>query len=115
MEDEFVYSTEEGDLRKQKSHKGKKRNSQPASDIFPKDGKVRVQREKKGRGGKTVSVIYGMPGSSDELKDWATRLKQKCGSGGSQKGDTIIIQGDQVDNIVSILKEAGFKATRAGG
>ncbi|MFW5715243.1 MAG: translation initiation factor [Spirochaetota bacterium] len=115
MDEEFVYSTEEGDLRKQ--HKGKKkknRGDNPPSGI-KNDGVIRVQRESKGRGGKTVSVIYGMPGSEEELHEWSTKLKQQCGTGGSVKSGTIIIQGDQVDSIVAILKNAGFSAKRAGG
>jgi len=119
MEDEFVYSTEEGDLRK-KSKGGKKgsRKENRASSNPPgmkKDGTARVQRESKGRGGKTVSVVYGLPVSGDELREWSTRLKQQCGCGGSVKDGTIVIQGDKVDRIVSILKDAGFPAKRAGG
>ncbi|HDQ13256.1 MAG TPA: hypothetical protein ENN41_00375 [Sediminispirochaeta sp.] len=114
MENEFVYSTEEGDLRK--SGRGKKKK-QPKSKLPPgikNDGTVRVQCEKKGRGGKTVTVVYGMPVSTDQLKDWATKLKQDCGSGGSVKSGTIIIQGDKADRLVEILKKSGFSVKRAG-
>ncbi len=116
MDDEFVYSTEEGDLRKQ--NKQKKKNKRKGGATPPgikNDGTIRVQKESKGRGGKTVSVVYGMPGSGEELKEWATKLKQQCGTGGSVKSGTIIIQGDKVDPIVSILKDAGFSAKRSGG
>src|SRR6056297_2720931 len=116
MDDEFVYSTDEGDLRRQK--KGRKKRSRGNAKTPPgikNDGTIRVQRESKGRGGKTVSVIYSMPGSEEELREWATRLKQQCGTGGSVKSGCIIIQGDKVDLIVSILAEAGFTAKRAGG
>ncbi|MFO7730700.1 MAG: translation initiation factor [Spirochaetia bacterium] len=116
MDEEFVYSTDEGDLRKQK--KGQKKRSRGNAKTPPgikNDGTIRVQRESKGRGGKTVSVLYGMPVSEEELQEWATKLKQQCGTGGSVKSGTIIIQGDKVDIIVSILENAGFSAKRAGG
>ncbi|MDZ7792429.1 MAG: hypothetical protein U5P10_01685 [Spirochaetia bacterium] len=116
MDDELVYSTDEGDLRKQK--KGRKKNSRGHAKTPPgikNDGIIRVQRESKGRGGKTVSVVYGMPVSDETLQEWATKLKQQCGTGGSVKSGTIIIQGDKVDTIVSILANAGFSAKRAGG
>lgn len=112
MEDEFVYSTEEGDLRKKKNRK-KATSARPEG--IKNDGTIRVQREKKGRGGKTVSIVYDMPVSRDELKEWSTKLKQQCGCGGSVKDGTIILQGDRTEKIVEILKSAGFQAKRAGG
>ena len=115
MNDEFVYSTEEGDLRK----KGKNRKKKPVRSARPSgikaDGTVRVQRESKGRGGKTVSVVYGLSSAGGDLNDWAARLKQQCGCGGSVKEGAVIIQGDKVDRIVGILQEAGFPVKRAGG
>lgn len=113
MDEEFVYSTEEGDLRKKDKGKQRKRKGTPPG--IKNDGTIRVQRESKGRGGKTVSVVYGLPGSEDDLREWSTKLKQQCGTGGSVKSGTIIIQGDMVDSIVTILKDAGFSAKRAGG
>ena len=116
MNDEYVYSTDEGDLRKQK--KGRKKSSRGNAKTPPgirNDGIIRVQRESKGRGGKTVSVVYGMPVSEEALQEWASTLKQQCGTGGSAKSGTIIIQGDKVDTIVTILANAGFSAKRAGG
>lgn len=113
MDEEFVYSTEEGDLRKKDKGKRKRRKETPPG--IKNDGTIRVQRESKGRGGKTVSVVYGLPGSEDDLREWSTKLKQQCGTGGSVKSGTIIIQGDMVDSIVTILKDAGFSAKRAGG
>ena len=115
MDDEFVYSTEEGDLRSKNKGKKKKRRGGNTPPGIKDDGTVRVQRESKGRGGKTVSVVYGLPGSDEELQEWATKLKQQCGTGGSVKSGALIIQGDQVDSIVTILKNAGFSAKRAGG
>ena len=107
--DTLVYSSAGGDLRK----KGK-----PASRPSPgmkKDGIVRVQRESKGRGGKTVSVVYGLPLTGDGLSAVAARLKQKCGSGGTVKDGAVIIQGDKVDMIIRLLSQEGYAVKRAGG
>jgi translation initiation factor 1 len=109
MSDKIVYSTESGDLRK------KQKDASRSPSIKINDGMVRVQKESKGRGGKTVSVIYGLPLSRTELTILAARLKQKCGSGGTVKERTIIIQGDKVDFIVQLLQKEGFDAKRAGG
>jgi translation initiation factor 1 len=118
MEDEFVYSTEEGDLRKKDKGRKKRPSKSDRSNTPPgikADGTVRVQRESKGRGGKTVSVVYGLPDPGDELKSWAARLKQQCGCGGSVKDGAVIIQGNKVEQIIRILRDAGFTVKQAGG
>ena len=79
------------------------------------DGVVRVSRETKGRKGKSVTVITGVPLSEDELKDLARDLKQKCGSGGTVKDGTIEIQGDHRDALVAELTARGFTVKRSGG
>jgi len=118
MDDEFVYSTEEGDLRKKNKGRKKKPSKSGRSNRPPgikEDGTVRVQRETKGRGGKTVSVVYGLPGSEGELKEWAARLKQQCGCGGSVKDGAVVIQGNKIDQLIRILQDAGFTVKQAGG
>jgi len=114
MDENFVWTSEDGDLRKKNKKSGKKESPKNTSRI-KNDGTIRIQRESKGRGGKTVSVIYGMPSDEDTLQEWAAKLKKKCGTGGSVKGNTIIIQGDMVDTIINILTKEGFKAKKAGG
>ena len=79
------------------------------------DGIVRVSRETKGRKGKGVTIITGVPLGREELRQLATKLKQKCGSGGTVKEDTIEIQGDHRDAIVAELTGLEFKVKRAGG
>lgn len=80
------------------------------------DGVVRVRREKKGRGGKTVTTVTGVPvGSEKELTQLAKKLKKKCGVGGSAKDWVIVIQGDKVDTVVSALEAEGYTVKRAGG
>ena len=79
------------------------------------DGIVRVGRETKGRKGKGVTIITGVPLGQENLRQLATRLKQRCGSGGTVKEDVIEIQGDHRDAIVAELESQGFKVKRSGG
>ncbi len=72
------------------------------------DGKVRIQRESKGRRGKTVTVITGLDLAPDELANLAGELKKKCGVGGSAKDGEITIQGDKVAIVRGELVERGF-------
>ncbi|MEM7549729.1 MAG: translation initiation factor [Bacteroidota bacterium] len=76
---------------------------------------LKVRPEKKGRNGKTVTVVQGFEGSSEEFKKLATELKTKCGVGGSAKEGEILIQGDFVEKVLDILKEKGYQAKRSGG
>jgi translation initiation factor 1 len=79
------------------------------------DGIVRVMRDRKGRGGKTVTVIAGVMGSEAELATLAQQLKKLCGSGGTIKDGNIEIQGDHCDKVQAKLTEMGYKVKRAGG
>jgi translation initiation factor 1 len=79
------------------------------------DGIVRVRRETKGRGGKTVTVITGVPLIGEELKALSGELKRRCGSGGTLKDGTIEIQGEHTELLVAELQQRGFKAKKAGG
>lgn len=71
--------------------------------------------EKKGRNGKPVTLIEGFEGSNEELKKIAKTIKTQLGIGGSEKDGTIIIQGDNRDKIMQILKNMGYKTKRVGG
>ena len=79
------------------------------------DGIVRVRREVKGRRGKTVTAISGIPLPEDELRALASDLKRSCGTGGSAKDGVIEIQGDHRDALVRLLRERGYSVTLAGG
>lgn len=77
---------------------------------------VRVHLEKKGRGGKAVSLIRGLEDlPKDDLMDLGKLLKSKCGVGGSVKNGEIIIQGEHRDKIIGILKEKGYKNVKKAG
>lgn len=79
------------------------------------DGIVRVMRDRKGRGGKTVTVITGLPGDQQALAQLSQHLKKLCGSGGTVKDDTIEIQGDHCEKVMTKLTALGYKVKRAGG
>ncbi len=79
------------------------------------DGIVRVGRETKGRKGKGVTVITGLPLDEQGLQKLATDLKQRCGAGGTVKGNTIEIQGDHRDLLVADLTARGYAVKRSGG
>ncbi len=79
------------------------------------DGIVRIRREVKGRGGKTVTVISGIPMNAENLKVLAGDLKRRCGTGGTLKEGNIEIQGDHRDVLFGELEKRGFKVKLAGG
>lgn len=71
--------------------------------------------EKKGRHGKPVTLIEGFEGSAEDLKAISKKIKIQLGIGGSEKDGVIIIQGDNRDKIMNILKDMGYKTKRVGG
>lgn len=79
------------------------------------DGIVRVRRESKGRGGKTVTVITGLTLADEDLEALAGALKRRCGTGGTVKSGTVEIQGDHGDLLIAELQQRGFKTKRSGG
>jgi len=79
------------------------------------DGIVRIALETKGRKGKGVTMITGIPLSTDDLKDFAKKLKQKCGSGGTLREGIIEIQGDHRDVMVEELTRQGYRVKCSGG
>jgi translation initiation factor 1 len=88
----------------------------PKSSRVPRgDGIVRVRRETGGRGGKTVTAIYGVAVGEEQLKDLAGVLKRLCGTGGTVKDGAIEIQGDHRDRILAALEQRGYTVKLAGG
>jgi len=79
------------------------------------DGIVRVGRETKGRRGKGVTTIAGLPLDQDGLLELAAKLKNRCGTGGTSKEDRIEIQGDHRETVVIELEKLGYKVKRTGG
>ena len=88
-------------------------NEEEEQETLPKNQqKLRVSMEKKGRGGKTVTLIRGFIGTEDDLKDLGKLLKTKCGVGGSVKDEEIIIQGDFKQRVIDLLKTEGYTQTK---
>ena len=89
-------------------------NSQSTENIsLPKNAqKLFVRKEKKGRGGKTVTVVEGYQGNPMVLEKLCKKVKQQCGVGGSVQNKTFIIQGDKADQVVKILIKEGYNAKK---
>lgn len=79
------------------------------------DGIVRVSRETKGRAGKGVTLVRGVPLDDAALAALGKQLKAACGSGGTVKDGVIEVQGDHVERVMAALQAQGFKVKRAGG
>ena len=100
-----VWSSDEGDLRRRREPQGR----------APSGGRVKVRRETAGRRGKAVTTISNVPLDDAGLRELATRLKKRCGVGGSAKDGVIELQGDHRDAVMAELKAAGYDAVLAGG
>ena len=119
----WVYSTETGRIcpacskpvsactcKKKKTAKVHK-----APAVYPKDGIIRIQREVKGRKGKTITAILGVPLENGDLENFAKIVKRRCGAGGSVKDGVVVIQGDHRQTLLDEIRKHGYPATLAGG
>ena len=110
-----VYSTEMGRLCPscgEKEHQGKCKSDK--SRVLG-DGRVRIQRETKGRKGAGVTLVTGIPLSETELKALHKELKKKCGVGGAIKEGVLELQGDQREAVLKALQGKGWDVKIAGG
>ena len=88
----------------------------PAKAKTPKTAqKVRVQKLKYGKGGKTVTLIKGLELDEASLRGLLKTLKARCGTGGTLKGDCLELQGDQVNTLLELLNADGYRPKRSGG
>lgn len=108
-ESRTVWSSEQGDLRKQES------SSRNVKSLPPNQQTVYLHRDSKGRGGKTVTLVKKLVLSEEDIKELAKKLKQVCGSGGTVKEDVIEIQGEHREKIAEALVRIGYKVKIAGG
>lgn len=92
------------------------RDDQEDKEALPPDKQnLKVRPEKKGRKGKTVTLVTGFSGNDKDIEELARLLKTRCGTGGSAKDGEIIIQGDFTDRVITILSELNYKVKRSGG
>ena len=84
-------------------------------ELPPNQQQVRVQASRKGRKGKTVTVISGFVATSETLASLLKQLKTQCGAGGTVKENEIEIQGDHAQKVVQVLTQLGYKAKVSGG
>ncbi len=106
----FVYSTDNDFDENQYSDEDKKQTTPK-----PSEQKLEAHFSNKGRGGKTVTIIKGFVGSEEDLIQLGKNLKKRCGVGGSVKDREIIIQGDDREKIMQLLRKDGYNVKRVGG
>ncbi|GAA5217876.1 translation initiation factor [Corallincola platygyrae] len=105
-DENLVYSTDRGRISNKKST--------DANKVLG-DGNVRVSRTSKGRGGKTVTLVTGLPLNQTELTALLKKLKKQLGCGGAVKNDQLEFQGDRRDALLKHLSSAGYEAKLSGG
>lgn len=69
---------------------------------------AKLRMEKKGRGGKTVTVVFGLPNNAEFLKNLCAELKKACGCGGAVTADGVELQGELRDRVRPLLEKRGF-------
>ncbi|YAI81566.1 MAG: translation initiation factor [cyanobacterium endosymbiont of Rhopalodia sterrenbergii] len=84
-------------------------------DLLPQQQNIRVKPTRSGRKGKTVTVMTGFQHSAEKLVQLLKQLKNQCGSGGTIKDNTLEIQGDHCQKLVTILSQLGYKVKISGG
>ncbi len=87
----------------------------PVQEPSPQEQDLRIQLSRKGRGGKTVTVVSGFQLQPETLKTLLKLLKAQCGTGGSAKENTLEIQGEHREKLLEALTRLGYRAKLSGG
>lgn len=87
----------------------------PPALPIPRDGVVRLFRDRGGRNGKTVTVIHGLREQGAALEARLSEMKRLCGAGGTLKDRVVEIQGDHRDRLAQHLRDRGYTVKLAGG
>jgi translation initiation factor 1 len=83
-------------------------SKQGSDEAIPARIVARLRIEKAGRGGKTVTVVYGLPNNAAFLKELLQELKRACGTGGATGDGAVELQGDLRDRVRDVLRKKGF-------
>jgi translation initiation factor 1 len=114
-----VYSSDGGTVRPPRATS--KRAARPRTEAQgqlpedPRDGVVRLHRGKPTRGGKSGTLVVGLPGSEADLDTLLRRCKQRIGTGGTRQGRILVIQGDHRETLLQLLESEGHRVKLAGG
>lgn len=111
----LVYSTDAGRMCPDCRQGVASCNCRQNKAVPKADGVVRISRETKGRGGKSVTLVKGLALDTLALEQLGKQLKAACGSGGTVKDGVIEVQGDHADALLALLQKHGYPAKRAGG
>ena len=111
----LVYSTDSGRMCPECRQPTSACRCSAAPVRAPSDGVVRISRETKGRAGKGVTLVKGLPLDDAALTALGKQLKAACGSGGTVKDGVIEVQGDHCERVIVMLKAQGHVVKRAGG
>ena len=101
----FVYSTDPGFIMQQNKHES-------IITVPTEHQKLKVSLDKKQRAGKVVTLVTGFEGKQEDMLELSKQLKSFCGTGGSVKDDTIIVQGDNKQKIFQWLQKNGYKLVK---
>jgi translation initiation factor 1 len=87
----------------------------PQATVPPSQQRVSVRLDRKGRGGKSVTLIEGLQMSPRDRDAFLRQLKERLGTGGALRNDVLEIQGDHRDAIMVLFQAMGYKPKRSGG
>jgi len=111
----LVYSTAVPGMGLKKSGRKKMITKAAGPTLSPAQQTVRIRRETKGRGGKTVTVVAGIQASPEQMRAILKEIKARVGGGGAIKDGELVIQGDHRQAVLESLEKKGFSPKLAGG